>query len=468
MTLTPESFMTASLRSLPWGERVGRVLAAAIQAVEPGQAVRRFVQRTGDTLLVDGAPLSLTGFRRVYVVGAGKAGAPMAATLAQILGDRLEAGLVIVKEGYGGQGAEGAGGRPAEEPDIAGRVWVAPGGHPLPDRRGVEATRQIIDLLRTSGEDDLVFCLLSGGGSALLTSPAQGVALEEMQELTSLLLGCGATINEINTLRKHLDEVKGGRLARLAAPSRLITLILSDVVGDPLDIIASGPTVPDPSTYQDAWAVLEKYDLAGKIPASIRDHLEKGTRGALPDTPKATDPVFQRVWNIVIGNNPLAAEAARAAAEAEGFHSQVLTTEMQGEARLAGQALGKIARRLAAGDPLPRPACLIAGGETTVTLRGKGLGGRNQEMALGAVPELAGLRQMLLVTLATDGGDGPTDAAGAVVTGDTLERARALGMDPGEFLVQNDSYHFFAALDDLLKPGPTRTNVNDLALIFAA
>jgi hydroxypyruvate reductase len=450
----PEQLLTASLRGAPWGAGVARVLAAALQAVEPGAAVRRYLRREGAALLVGGRPYDLDQFERVWIVGAGKAGAPMAAAAAEILAERLSGGVVVVKEGY----AQEAG----------GPLAVVEAGHPVPDERGVAGAQRMAGLLRGAGPRDLVLALISGGGSALLTLPGEGLALGDLQRLTDLLLRSGASINEINALRKHLDAMKGGGLARLAHPAALVTLVLSDVVGSPLDVIASGPSVPDTSTFGDAWGVLERYGLLEQTPAPVLARLRRGLAGELPETPRAGDPLFGRVHNLVVGSNVQAAEAALAAARAEGWGALLLTTYLQGEAREAGRFLAAVARELAAtGNPLPRPACVVAGGETTVTLRGGGRGGRNQELALAAAPELAGLADLALVALATDGGDGPTDAAGAVVTGATLERARALGLDPAAHLARNDAYPFFAQLGDLLLPGPTRTNVNDLALVFA-
>ncbi len=353
------------------------------------------------------------------MVGAGKAGARMAQAVADLLGDRLYGGLVIVKDGY------------TDGLRAVGPIELAEASHPLPDERGTSATRRLVEILQDAQAGDLVICLISGGGSALMIAPAPGISLADLQALTSALLACGATIDEINTLRKHLDIVKGGGLARLAAPANLLALILSDVVGDPLDVIASGPTVPDHSTFTQAWQSLERYGLSEQVPAAVIEHLKQGLHGELPETPKAGDPVFSSVQNVIIGNNFQAAQAALAQARQAGFNTLLLTSYLQGEARQAGQFLAAIARQVAAsGEPIGRPACIIAGGETTVTLRGKGKGGRNQELALGAVKGLAGLKDVALVSLATDGGDGPTDAAGAVVTGQTLERARRAGLDP--------------------------------------
>jgi glycerate 2-kinase len=390
-------------------------------------------------------------------VGAGKAGMPMAVAAARTLGAYLFQGLVIVKEGY----AEGSQALPSH-------LKILEAGHPIPDERGVNATRRIRAMLEEAGPNDLVICLISGGGSALFTDPAGELTLADLQELTRLLLASGATINEINSLRKHLDIVKGGGLARLTAPAHLLTLILSDVVGDPLDVIASGPTVPDPTTFNDAWDVLERYQLLDQTPQHVLYWLQSGKSGKIAETPKPGDDLFDRVTNLVIGSNRLAAEAAILQSQVEGFHPLLLTTYLQGEASQAGGILAAIARQLVASDqPIPRPACLVVGGETTVTLHGDGLGGRNQELALGAVRAMADVPNVALVTFATDGGDGPTDAAGAVVTGDTLSQAQGLSLDPHDYLVRNDAYHFFEKLGALLKSGPTQTNVNDLAFLFA-
>ena len=454
--MQPESFHTHSLLEHPQGAAIRRVLAAAIQAVDPYTAVlnslRREMQGQGDLLWAGGQTYDLAAVRRILVLGAGKAGAPMARAVSDLLGERIHVGLVVVKDGHASPLSRGA------------RIEIREAAHPLPDERGVQAARGIRALLDGLTREDLVICLISGGGSALLTAPVPGIPLSDLQAMTGQLRACGADITEINCLRKHLDQVKGGGLARLAAPARVLTLILSDVIGSRLDVIASGPCVADPSTYPQALAVLEKYSLLDEIPASICAHLLAGARGELPETPKPGDPLFARVQNLVIADNARAAQAALAQARAEGWHTHLLPTSLQGEAREAGEMLAGIARQAA--DRGVRPLCLLAGGETTVALRGNGLGGRNQELALAAVPTLAGLPDMTLVTLATDGGDGPTDAAGAVVTGQTLARAESAGLSVPFFLESNDAYHFFQKLGDLLLPGPTLTNVNDLAFIF--
>jgi hydroxypyruvate reductase len=420
--------------------------------VDPAEAVRRTMRREGDCLLVDGRHYDLGAFAHIYVVGTGKAGASMAQAVEGILGERLTAGHVNVKYDH-------------VLPTAVVRIHEA--GHPIPDAAGVAGAGRIADLVAVAGADDLVICLISGGGSALMPAPVAGVSLDDLQALTDALLREGATINEINTIRKHLDQLKGGHLARLAGPAAVISLILSDVVGNPLDVIASGPTVPDTSTFADALGLLERYNLAGRMPAAVADHLRRGAAGELPDTPKAGDPLFARVQNVVVASNDIAAAAAEAAARDLGFHAQVLSTYVEGEAREVAKVYAALAKEvLATGRPLPRPACLIAGGETTVTLRGRGKGGRNQELALMAALRIDGLADVAVACLATDGTDGPTDASGALATGDTIARARARGLDAWQYLENNDAYPFFAALGDLLLTGPTHTNVNDLTLIL--
>ena len=451
--MQPQRLLTRSLRAAPHGQALAAIMAAALEAVDPEQAVRRVLRRDQDTLQIGDQRYDLRAVRRIFVVGAGKAGTPMAAAAAAVLGERLTEGLVIVKQGYAGA-------------SMVGPIALVEGGHPLPDARGVAAAERIAQLVATAGADDLVLVLISGGGSALLTLPSPGVALDDMIALTQVLLGCGATINQINTLRKHLSQISGGRLAQLADPARVATLILSDVVGSPLDVIASGPTVPDPTTFADAWTIVTRHAITDQLPEPVRVRLQRGLSDTSLETPKPSDPIFAQVQQLVVGSNEIAALAAKEAARQHGYQPLLLTTYLEGEARIVGGVLANIARELALHDrPIPQPALLIAGGETTVTLRGSGLGGRNQELALGAVCSLAGLPQTTLVALATDGGDGPTDAAGAVVTGATLAEAQALGLDPTDFLDRNDAYHFFAPLDDLLLPGPTLTNVNDLTLI---
>lgn len=430
---------------------------AALAAVEPGAAVRRAVRREGDALFAGGRRYDLDAFDRAWIVGGGKAGAPMAAALCGLLGSRIAGGAVNVKYGHllpPGQ--------------TCGPVAVVEAGHPTPDEAGQNGAARIVRTLSGLTPRDLVLVVISGGGSALMPLPAEGVSLADKQAITGALLRCGATIGEINAVRKHLSALKGGQLARLARPAAVVSLILSDVVGNPLDVIASGPTVPDTTTFADAWRVLEKYGLPDDAPPPVVARLRAGQSGEIPDTPKPGDPAFERVQTVVVGSNEIAAQSAVARACELGFNSLLLSTFIEGEAREVARVFAGIGKGMARhGRPLSPPACLVAGGETTVTIRGEGKGGRNQELALAAALAIEGWDDLCLVSLATDGTDGPTDAAGAVAWGDTVARARALGLDAEASLANNDSYHFWAALGDLVVTGPTNTNVNDLILVFA-
>ncbi len=445
--VSADSLLTRSLRLAPQGQAVCRILAAALNAVEPASAVRRHVHLDGDQLTVGDRTYDLTVFQHVRMLGIGKAAAAMCTALQDLLGDRLDSGLLVTKQ---------------VPPGLRCPFPILPGGHPVPDERSLAAGAKIVEFAATLGRGDLLFCLISGGGSALAASPIPGVTLTDLQALTAVLLECGASIEEINRLRRRLDRIKGGGLVRLANGAGIISLILSDVIGNPLEAVASGPTAPDPTTRQEALEVLDRYSLKEKISPSVWDALRDG-----PETPKPGDPFFLNVQNVIVGSNLQAAQAAMEQAALEGMHPYLLRTDLQGEARQAAFELATLLRQARQrGEPVPPPGCLIAGGETTVTLRGDGKGGRNTELALAAVTELANYPGVMLVTLATDGEDGPTDAAGAVVTGETYGRARELNLRPGKHLDRNDSYTFFAALDDLLKPGPTGTNVGDLNLLL--
>jgi glycerate 2-kinase len=445
--LSAESFQTFSLRTAPEGESIARILAASIRAVEPGAAVERFVSRSGDILNVAGREYDLANFRHISLLGIGKAAVAMSTRLASILGERLQSGLVITKHASG----------------IADFPFaILKGGHPIPDVHSLEAGQKTLEFVSSLSQDDLLLCLISGGGSALVTTPLEGILLEDLQALTSAFLACGARIDEINSLRRRLERLKGGGLVSESNGATIASLILSDVVGNPLEAIASGPTAPDPTSKNTALELVEKYGLRAKIPASILAVLEQS-----PETPKPGDPIFDKVQNLIVGSNLLSAQAALAQAELEGFHSHLLFNNLEGESRQAAYRLASLlGQAKKTGDPVPRPACIVAGGETTVTVKGTGKGGRNTELALASVTKLSDLQGVMLVTLATDGEDGPTDAAGAVVTGETFRRAAGLGLHPQDFLGRNDSYTFFNVLDDLLKPGPTGTNVNDLVFLF--
>lgn len=449
-------FLTHSSQSSNWGLNTARILNAALSAVDPYSAVMNGLDKAKNLPVFEKGEDCFSAYRTIHLVGAGKAAQPMAEAAQDYFQEKISSGIIIVKDGYTNNAV------------LSDRIKIFEASHPIPDQRGINATQEIVNLLQDSKKDDLVICIFSGGGSALMNNPVPGISLADLQQLTELLLGSGATINEINTLRKHLDQVKGGQVARLAAPAQVLCLILSDVVGDPLDVIASGPTVPDPTTYLDAINILKRCAIYELVPTTIRSHLELGQQGKIAETPKPGEEFFIDVNNIIVGSNQTATQAALVQAKKEGFNSLCLTNYLQGEASQVGLYLGSILRQLALHDqPIPRPACIIAGGETTVTIKGDGKGGRNQELALGSVPELDGLENVALITLASDGGDGLSDAAGAVVTGETYSRALAMNLDPRDFLLNNDSYNFFLPLGDLLKIGPTRTNINDLTFLFA-
>jgi glycerate 2-kinase len=449
------------------GDTVRCVLDAALRAVDPAEAVRRQVSRRGDLLVVAGRQYDLTRYRHVYLVGGGKASVPMALALSQILDERVTAGHVNTRR----NGALAAGRRAGDVSPLApgSRITVTEAGHPLPDECGVAGMERMAELLRAAAADDLVLFVISGGGSALMTWPTPGISLEEKREATRRLLAGGATINEMNAVRKHISQGKGGRLAQLAYPAEVITLILSDVVGSPLDVIASGPTVPDPSTYHQAHRVLAERQLLATVPHNVIVLLEGGIAGSLPETPKPGDPIFARTFNVVVGDNRVAALAAAAEAARLGFKTLLLSTSVEGEAREIAGFYAALAREIEETDaPVARPACLIAGGETTVTVRGTGKGGRNQEMALAAAIKIAGLEHTLIACCATDGSDGPTEAAGAWVDGSTVRRAIEQDCSPRDYLADNDSNTFFQRVGGLIVTGPTNTNVNDLTFVFVA
>ena len=453
-------YLYAEHISVPDAEKsasIRRIINASLFAVEPAQAIYQSLHRQQNLLVIGEKEYDLNLFNRILVVSVGKAAGLMAQATAQILGDRIHTGVTVLK--YALSSSE------CSLPSMF-QVWY--GNHPVPGDNSLIAGTAILKFLESCKSDDLVLFLISGGGSALITSPVEGVSLADLKEITSLLLECGAQIDEINTIRKHLDVIKGGGLAKAAHPAVIVTLVLSDVVGNPLDMIASGPTVADTTTFKESMAILEKYHLIKSTPASILDRIKKGCAQAVPETPKPDDVIFINSHTGIIGSNYQAATAGMIAAQLEGYKGGILTTYLQGDAYGAGRFLGGILRQISeTGQPYTRPVCLIAGGETTVKVSGKGLGGRNLEVALGAAQEMAGLEKVVFVTLATDGEDGPTDSAGAIVTGETLHRARVKGIHLETFHQNNDSYHFFEPLGALIKTGPTGTNVNDLNFLFA-
>ena len=431
----------------PQGARRARLEALfrqALAAVDASAAVRRAVSQRDGELSIAGVPLAPGA--RLVVLAAGKAAAEMAAALEQVAGARIAAGLAVTKDGHG---------VPLE------RIALREAAHPVPDARSERAAREAIDLVQSARRDDVLVVLLSGGASSLLSGPAPGLTLGDVALTTEALLAGGVAIEELNAVRKHLSAVAGGRLARRTGCGRIEVLAISDVPGDRLDVIGSGPFAPDPTTYADARDVLERGDLGGRLPAGVRAHIDAGARGEAEETPKPGDSVFARVRTTVLANNRTALEAARAAAASAGCRAVVLDGALRGEAREAGRRLAALAAAVGG----ERPACLIAGGETTVRVHGAGRGGRSQEVALAAALELEGGTAAAMLAAGTDGTDGPTDAAGAYADGETVARGRARGVDARAALADNDAYRFFAAEGGLFRTGPTRTNVMDLALL---
>lgn len=428
-----------------------QLLQAGVQAGDPALALPRVVKINKDNLWIGKRRYDLRTYNRIVTVGSGKASARMALVLEKLLGSRIENGLVVTKDGHACN---------------TRRIAIREARHPLPDRRGEQAAKEILNLVQRLTAQDLLLVLISGGASSLLPAPANGLSLRDKQKTTDLLLRSGATIQEINAVRKHLSAIKGGRLAA-ATQATVISLMLSDVVGDDLSAIGSGPTAADPTTYRDARQILQQYRLWSVIPHAVQKHVAKGVRGEVPETPKPRSPLFSRVQNQIIGNNALAVENVAKVAKMLGFGPLVLTTTLTGEAQEAARMFGAIAREIQwTGRPVRRPACVILGGEPTVTVRGTGKGGRAQEFALSSAFEIAGLPKTWIAAFGTDGTDGPTDAAGAVVDGQTLSRARRGHLDAAQALQRHDSYTFFKKLDGHIMSHPTGTNVNDLYLLL--
>jgi glycerate-2-kinase len=425
----------------------------AINAVDPKKIVAAKVTLKGDVLQVEGYSFDLSKYSSIYVIGGGKASGSMAQALEEVLGDRITLGAVNVP--YGSLSKTSC-------------ITLNQARHPIPDKAGVEGTRQILQVAQNAGADDLVICLVSGGGSSLMPYPRGDVTIEDKQMLTSALLKSGAAINEVNAVRKHLSGFKGGWLAKKAYPATVLNLLLSDVVGDPLDVIASGPNVADSTTFADAKGVLQRYGLWADAPESVRQVIIEGEKGLIEETPKAGDVAFTKVYNFVLGSNRTASLAAGSYLKSIGLNTALLTSMLEGEAKTVGGLLSSVANEIiASGNPLPAPVAVIVGGETTVKVTGKGLGGRNQEIALSAAIRLAGARPGVVVaSIGTDGVDGPTDAAGAIVDASTSKRAGDFGLNPQQFLSDNDSYRFFQRLGDLVFTGQTGTNVNDISLII--
>ncbi len=441
------------MRSLAQLRRDARaIFDAGVAAADSFLAVERHVSIDRQILRVAGKDYDLDRYRRVIILGAGKASARMAQALEGLLLNRISGGVINVKRG-------------SAVPLRA--ITVNEAGHPLPDQAGYDGAHAMVELAQAAGDSDLIFCLISGGGSALLPYPADGITLAEKCQTTEALLACGAAIGEINAIRKHISKVKGGRLASLAFPATVISLVLSDVVGDPIDGIASGPTAPDSTTFAECLRIIKKYGIKTRIPPAVWNLLQSGASGALAETPKAGDRVFAEVQNVIVGSNRLTLEAASRSAAALGYKSLLLSSFIEGETTVVAALHAAVAKEISAtGNPVERPACVLSGGETTVTVRGSGLGGRNQEFALAAAVQISGIGGVVILSGGTDGSDGPTDAAGALADGTTLSRAQRLGLDAEVYLRDNDSYHFFERLGDLLVVGPTFTNVMDLRVML--
>ncbi|MBM3137938.1 MAG: glycerate kinase [Chloroflexi bacterium] len=435
---------------------VNQIIQASLDAVNPYSIVRNLISRNSSHFSIGRKNFELDRIRRIFVVGVGKAVLPMAKGLLEVIGEDISSGILVPK--HIGMDLS---------PRFLQKIKIFKGDHPVPTERSAIAGREIHNFLSSTRENDLVIGLISGGGSSLVTLPMEPVSIGDINKLTQTLLQSGASIQEFNTVRKHLDKIKGGGLLRFIHPARSIHLILSDVIGDDLSVIASGPTTSDPTTYQDAIHVLNSYGIWGEIPSSIKELLLKGEKGEIPETIKPEDPLLEKVDNCIIGSLSIAANEAKRKAESLGFRTEIIDLELIGEARSNGsQLVHYLKNRLSDFSGSDSPICLIAGGETTVTVSGRGTGGRNQELALAAALELDGMNKVQILTLATDGEDGPTDAAGAIVDGQTIQRAREIGLNAQNFLLNNDAYNFFKKTGELIFTGPTGTNVNDLVFMF--
>ncbi|OGP82865.1 MAG: hypothetical protein A2Z08_06935 [Deltaproteobacteria bacterium RBG_16_54_11] len=428
------------------------IFQASLKGADPKGCVKRFLKVEEGVFSAGDFRKKIKDIGKIVVVGAGKASALMAQATEEVLKGRIDHGVIIIKKG----------------PKVSlERIKLYRGGHPLPDAEGAKGTERIMETIAQAGEDDLVLCLISGGGSALLVSPYEGISLEDKKNMTQLLLECGATIDEINTIRKHVSRVKGGRLAKAAFPAQTVSLIVSDVIGDRIDSIASGPTAPDPTTFEDCFEILNRYNLMERIPNPIKLFLQTNRGRGENETVKPGDPVLARVENVIIGSNFLALKEAETKAKALGFNTLLLSSAISGDTRKAAEEHALLAKEIRQGKSKPPPpACVVSGGETTVVVKGEGKGGRNQEFVLAASIQIEGLKDVVISSMNTDGIDGPTDACGAMGDGFTVSRAKKMHLDPEDYLGRNDSYRFFEKLGDLVKIGPTNTNVMDIHIML--
>jgi glycerate 2-kinase len=428
-----------------------QIFLAGVERVLPGRLINKAMSLQEDRLSINDYTFNLDQFKNIYVIGAGKASALMGAEVERILGDRITEGHIVVKYGHSCS---------------LNKIKVSEAGHPVPDANGFNATRSILEISRKAGSNDLVICLLSGGGSALLPDFPEGSSPGEIMEVNSLLVNCGSSISEINSVRKHLSNVKGGQLAKAVYPGTMVSLILSDVIGDPLDVIASGPTVPDPTTFHQALGVLRKYNIAGSVPGGIMNYLAEGAMGNWPETPKPGDPVFDKTFTIIIGNNLIALEAARKKAIDLNMHSEIIADRIEGDIAEVSEYIVTTALKFQMDKDVPTPVCLLFGGEPTVKVSGTGMGGRNQHLALLCSVLLKNYKGITLLSAGTDGNDGPTPAAGAVVDCTTYTDAASLDIFPEEYLREFDSFNFFKKAGGHIITGPTMTNVMDIIVVL--
>ena len=434
-----------------YSETAINIFKAGIESVKPDRLIRANVSIRSGNLVIGRQEFDLTAIEKIRVVGAGKASGLMAQALEEVLGDHISSGTVVVKYGH-------------KAP--CRKIEILEAAHPYPDAAGVDATRKVMQICRDAGEKDLVICLLSGGGSALLTDYPEGSSLEELMQFSKAVVNSGATINEINAVRKHLSMVKGGQLARLAYPARMVSLMLSDVVGDPLDVIASGPTVADPTTFRDAVGILAKYGIDGGVPKCLMERLSDGCAGRVPETPKLGDPLLDRTANLVIGSNRLALESGLNFAKKKGLKGVIVTDRLEGNTEDVAALI--INQSTEIKKSVHEPYCLLFGGETTLKVTGSGMGGRNQHLALKAAFLLRDLDNVTLLAGGTDGTDGPNDMAGSVVDCTTWEKAADAGIDGRKYLDNFDSFHFFQKSGGHVFTGPTMTNVMDMIIVILA
>ncbi len=428
------------------------IFNSGVKAVLADRAIKKHCRLAGQTLWIDKTPFDLTRYKNLYILGAGKASARMGAAMEKLLLPKITGGIITVKYDHTAN---------------LKKIKLIEAGHPIPDKNGLRGAGAILRLAEKADKNDLVICLISGGGSALMPLPAGPISLADKQKTIATMLSCGASIQEINVVRKHLSAIKGGLLAKKACPATLISLILSDVVGDSLDIIASGPTVPDPSSFNDCVEILRSYGLTRRIPKTVTAHIQKGAAGKIPETPKPGDPVFQHTFNRIIGSNAAALFTAASKAESLGYQPLILSSMIEGDTRNAARFHAAIAKEIRkTANPVAPPACVLSGGETVVTVKGDGMGGRNQEFALVAGMEIQNEKNMVVLSAGTDGTDGPTDAAGAIVDSASIKNALAHGVNPHPFLENNDSYTFFKKTGGLMFTGPTGTNVMDLRMVL--